>query len=166
LTMSTKTTQSISPAVILAEEKGKNEYKDDATLSNTNETSSSGPPVDAHTQMEARAYASWMKGNLAFEQNQWQMAYDEYQTALTLCETLATASNNSSCVVGDGSYDGDGGDNTSNLRQLELFDFFTTRAQNDIAPLLRYCHYELQVCGYKILMPWYHDSFFSSAYIR
>ncbi len=148
LTMSTKTTQSISPTVTLAEEEGKNESKDDAGLPNTNEVSSSGPPVDAHTQMEARAYASWMKGNLALEQNQWQMAYDEYQTALTLCEKLATTNKNSTSVVGDGSYDGGGGDNTSNLIQLELFDFFTTRAQNVIAPLLRYCHYELQVCGY------------------
>lgn len=31
------------------------------------------PPVDEHTQMEARAYASWMRGNLALEANQWQV---------------------------------------------------------------------------------------------
>lgn len=88
------------------------------------------PPVDEHTRLEAKAYASWMRGNLALEQNRWQTACNEYQTALALCESLA----------GDG-----GGGDKGDMQQLELFDFFTTRAQNVIAPLLRYCHYELQV---------------------
>ena len=91
------------------------------------------PPVDEHTQMEAKAYASWMRGNLALEQNHWQTACNEYQTALTLCESLAS------------NIGGSGSENKNDLQQLELFDFFTTRAQNVIAPLLRYCHYELQV---------------------
>ena len=127
----TTSTQPMSPTVnYLVEEKGTGE---------ANETSnSSTPPVDEHTQMEARAYASWMRGNLALEQNQWQVACDEYQTALTICESLAASSDNSTSDIGDD-------DNNSHLRQLELFDFFTTRAQNVIAPLLRYCHYELQV---------------------
>ena len=102
------------------------------------------PPVDEHTQMEAKAYASWMRGNLALEQNHWQSACNEYQTALTLCESLASNIGGSTSKVEEGSDDNDGG---NDLQQLELFDFFTTRAQNVIAPLLRYCHYELQVCA-------------------
>ena len=79
----------------------------------------SSPPVDEHTRLEARAYTSWMKGNLALEQENWQVACAEYLTALTTCKSIATI------------YSDDG--------NLELFDFFTTRAQNVITPLLRYC---------------------------
>jgi hypothetical protein len=82
------------------------------------------PPVDEYSRMETRAYASWMKGNLAVEQEKWQVAYTEYRIALTMCKTIASSMGNIN---------------------LELFDFFTTRAQNVIAPLLRYCQYELQV---------------------
>lgn len=126
LTMSTKSAPS-------ADEENKEEG--DATAAASVEAK---PPVDEHTQTEARAYASWMRGNLALEQNQWQTACNEYQTALTLCESLANDSS------GNGKGDEDG-NNNADLQQLELFDFFTTRAQNVIAPLLRYCHYELQV---------------------
>lgn len=131
----------------IAEEQGNEEKNDDVELVGTG--ISSKPPVDEHTQMEARAYASWMRGNLALEQNQWQEACNEYQTALTLCETLAVASDTNSAV--GGSSVGGGGDDNNKLRQLELFDFFTTRAQNVISPLLRYSHYELQVCGLEVL---------------
>ena len=31
-----------------------------------------------------------MRGNLALEQNHWQTACNEYQSALTLCESLAS----------------------------------------------------------------------------
>ncbi|KAL7528438.1 hypothetical protein ACHAXR_002449, partial [Thalassiosira sp. AJA248-18] len=119
---------------------------DDEETEETNAASAettTKPPVDEHTQMEARAYASWMRGNLALEQNQWQTACNEYQTALTLCESLA--SDSSGNKNDDDVNEGDG--NNANLQQLELFDFFTTRAQNVIAPLLRYCHYELQEKG-------------------
>ena len=95
------------------------------------------PPVDEYTQMEARAYASFMRGNLALEMNQWQTACTEYQMSLTLCEALgSTGSKNDDSATTDGVVD---------VQQLELFDFFTTRAKNVIAPLLKYCHYELQV---------------------
>lgn len=124
---------------------GDDEENGDAAPINADELSSSRPPVDSHTQMEARAYASWMKGNLALEQNQWQIACNEYQTALTLCEALAAETGESNSAAGNDRNDDSGAVNTSNLMQLELFDFFTTRAQNVIAPLLRYCHYELQV---------------------
>lgn len=87
------------------------------------QTNPSSPPVDEHTRLEARAYASWMKGNLALEQEQWKVACAEYLTALTTCELIAAI------------YSDDG--------NLELFDFFTMRAQDVIAPLLRYCQYEL-----------------------
>ena len=99
------------------------------------------PPVDEHTQMEARAYASFMRGNLALEMNQWQTACTEYQMALTLCEALGDGSRSSS-KNDDNSATTDG---VVDVQQLELFDFFTTRAKNVIAPLLKYCHYELQV---------------------
>ena len=69
--------------------------------------------------------AQALKGNLALEQENWQVACAEYLTALTTCKSIATI------------YSDDG--------NLELFDFFTTRAQNVIAPLLRYCQYELLV---------------------
>ncbi|KAL7450633.1 hypothetical protein ACHAWC_002527, partial [Mediolabrus comicus] len=97
------------------------------------------PPVDEHTQMEARAYASFMRGNLALEMNQWQTACTEYQMALTLCEALGST----------GSKNDDGPTDVAvvDVQQLELFDFFTTRAKNVIAPLLKYCHYELQEKG-------------------
>jgi len=100
------------------------------------------PPVDEHTQMEARAYASFMRGNLALEMNQWQTACTEYQMALQLCEALgqgaAAAGTASSSGTDDGNVD---------VQQLELFDFFNSRAKNVIAPLLKYCHYELQEKG-------------------
>lgn len=107
------------------------------------------PPVDEHTQMEAKAYASWMRGNLALEQNHWQTACTEYQTALTLCESLASSIGGS-----------DENENKNDLQQLELFDFFTTRAQNVIAPLLRYCHYELQVrvCVFIYILFYFYSS--------
>jgi len=105
------------------------------------EEETAAPPVDEHTQMEAKAYASWMRGNLALEQNQWQTACNEYQMALTLCESLASNSNVSS------GGDDEAKDNGNAMQQLELLDFFTTRGQNVIAPLLRYCHYELQEKG-------------------
>ena len=115
--------------------------KDESEENNNASMEESKPPVDEHTQMEARAYASWMRGNLALEQNQWQTACNEYQTAMTLCESLAS---DSTKKEEDGANNDD--DGNANLQQLELFDFFTTRAQNVVAPLLRYCHYELQVC--------------------
>jgi signal recognition particle subunit SRP68 len=87
-------------------------------------------PVDEHTRMEARAYASWMRGNLAMEREDWRMACEEYQVAFTLCETIAGT-----------------GDGEDKMQQLEMQDFFTTRANNVIAPLLRYCQYELQEKG-------------------
>lgn len=123
LTTSTKRAPVDEPAVGF-EENGEAKKEEDAPHH----------PVDKHTQMEAKAYASWMRGNLALEQGHWQTACNEYQTALTLCESLAS--------------DGGGSDDAKNdMRQLELHDFFTARAKNVIAPLLRYCHYELQEKG-------------------
>lgn len=91
-------------------------------------------PVDEHTRMEAKAYAAWMKGNLAMEQEDWKTARDEYQSAFTFCENIASSSS------GDTSEE-------NKMQQLELQDFFTTRANNVIAPLLKYCMYELQEKG-------------------
>jgi len=111
------------------------------------------PPVDEHTQMEARAYASFMRGNLALEMNQWQVACTQYQMAMQLCEALGqgivASANAANAAAGncDGSTSGTGGGNDVNVQQLELFDFFNSRAKNVIAPLLKYCHYELQEKG-------------------
>jgi len=104
------------------------------------------PPVDEHTQMEARAYASFMRGNLALEMNQWQTACTQYQMAMQLCEALGQGR-----IVGNGADadagNGNGSTSSGNVQQLELFDFFNSRAKNVIAPLLKYCHYELQEKG-------------------
>ncbi len=106
------------------------------------------PPVDEHTQMEARAYASFMRGNLALETNQWQTACTEYQMALQLCEALAQGLDTTTTTAGGHSSSDDNNDDDDDdvdVQQLELLDFFTSRAKNVIAPLLKYCHYELQV---------------------
>jgi len=55
-------------------------------------------------------------------------------------------------ATGDGSSNGGGTDDGVDVQQLELFDFFNSRAKNVIAPLLKYCHYELQVSTYTRLM--------------
>jgi hypothetical protein len=94
-----------------------------------------------------------MRGNLALERGRWREACDEYRTAMSLCESIASSAASSgsgekvAVVVGvvDGEEEDD--DDDDDLRRLELFDFFATRARNVIAPLLRYCHYELQVRG-------------------
>ena len=90
-------------------------------------------PVDKHTREEARAYASWMKANLAMEQENWKLAVEEYTIAHDLCENILGSSN--------------GGEGQDKMQQLELQDFFTTRANKVIAPLLRYSMYELQEKG-------------------
>jgi hypothetical protein len=97
-----------------------------------------------------------MRGNLALERGRWREACDEYRTAMSLCESIASSAASSgsgekvAVVVGvvDGEEEEEeDDDDDDDLRRLELFDFFATRARNVIAPLLRYCHYELQVRG-------------------
>ena len=117
---------------------------DNGTTTNNNVEQVVKPPVDEHTQMEARAYASFMRGNLALETNQWQMACAEYQMAMQLCESLAKGLAANSCNDDNGN-GGGAEDGDLNVHQLELFDFFHSRAKNVIAPLLKYCQYELQV---------------------
>ena len=119
----------------------KNDNEEGGATTTMSEECMVHPPVDEHTQMEARAYASFMRGNLALEMNQWQTACTEYQLAMQLCEALGQGLAGGS---GNGSGTGDGVD----VQQLELFDFFNSRAKNVIAPLLKYCHYELQVSTY------------------
>ena len=67
--------------------------------------------VDMQTRTEAKAYASWMRGNLALKQNRWREAYDEYQTAMDLCESLASDSGGSGQSV-------DGESKEDAMRQL------------------------------------------------
>ena len=93
-----------------------------------------------------------MRGNLALEREAWREACDEYRTAMSLCESIASSAAASSSSSGERSGEKvvvvgeeDDDDDDDDLRRLELFDFFATRARNVIAPLLRYCHYELQV---------------------
>ena len=93
-------------------------------------------PVDEHTRNEAKAYASWMKGNLAMEQENWKVAVEEYTIAHNLCQSILGSSSSSNGEEGE-----------DKIQQLELQDFFTTRANNVIAPLLRYSMYELQEKG-------------------
>jgi hypothetical protein len=94
-----------------------------------------------------------MRGNLALERGRWREACDEYRTAMSLCESIASSAASSgsgekvAVVVGVVDGEEEEEDEEDDLRRLELFDFFATRARNVIAPLLRYCHYELQVRG-------------------
>lgn len=137
LTMSTKAVPLLFPT---RDEDGTKEAVD-GTIKKEEEGQQQPPPVDEHTQMEARAYASFMRGNLALETNQWQMACTEYQMALTLCEALAQGLASTASAVND----------DVDVQQLELLDFFTTRAKNVIVPLLKYCRYELQVCVFHLI---------------
>ena len=63
--------------------------------------------------------------------------------AMQLCEALGQGATASGGTDDNGNVD---------VQQLELFDFFNSRAKNVIAPLLKYCHYELQVSTYTRLM--------------
>eukprot|EP00577_Skeletonema_sp_RCC1716_P008360 CAMPEP_0113414812 /NCGR_PEP_ID=MMETSP0013_2-20120614/24226_1 /TAXON_ID=2843 ORGANISM="Skeletonema costatum, Strain 1716" /NCGR_SAMPLE_ID=MMETSP0013_2 /ASSEMBLY_ACC=CAM_ASM_000158 /LENGTH=718 /DNA_ID=CAMNT_0000301713 /DNA_START=8 /DNA_END=2164 /DNA_ORIENTATION=- /assembly_acc=CAM_ASM_000158 len=126
------------------ESKDDNNDEEDGATTNMPEERMVHPPVDEHTQMEARAYASFMRGNLALEMNQWQTACTEYQMAMQLCEALGQGL---AAAGGTSSGGGSGADDGVDVQQLELFDFFNSRAKNVIAPLLKYCHYELQEKG-------------------
>jgi len=80
--------------------------------------------ADEVTKEEARAYAAWMNGNLALENNNWKVACDEFQTAITLCMKLSQQENN-----------------------LEISDLFAGRANSVLKPLLKYCQYEWKESG-------------------
>jgi len=97
------------------------------------------------TVIEAKAYASWMRGTRSMEISDWESACKEYGTSLKLCKTLAhdnTPDATSATVA--------------NARQqamaIQIADFFSARATNDIAPLLRYCQYELQRAGGEVTL--------------
>ena len=153
LSTTTTTTTKTAPSSSSTEESANDEIDDDDDNDDDdamkNKEGVLQPPVDEHTQMEARAYASFMRGNLALEMNQWQTACTEYQLALKLCEALAqglVAGTTTTTTTTGSSSGGDDDDEVDvDVQQLELFDFFTSRAKNVIAPLLKYCHYELQV---------------------
>jgi len=82
--------------------------------------------ADDTTVEEAKAYAAWMNGNFAFETNQWKVACDEFQTAITLCTKLSQYQ----------------GEEAEEDRLLEIRDLFVGRANNVLKPLLKYCQYE------------------------
>jgi signal recognition particle subunit SRP68 len=110
---------------------------------------------DVITQEEAKAYASWMRGNFALEVNDWkvrltartrslnycfvryslrilnalQTACAEFQESISLCSKLAQMEDD-----------------------LETSDLFTGRANNVLKPLLKYCQYEWKETGGDVLV--------------
>jgi len=66
----------------------------------------------------------------------WQTACTEYGAALTICQALGSGGGSSGT-----------NDESKTIEDLELRDFFTSRAQHVIQPVLRYCQYELQEGG-------------------
>mmetsp|Transcript_56477 Transcript_56477/g.168979 ORF Transcript_56477/g.168979 Transcript_56477/m.168979 type:complete len:691 (-) Transcript_56477:179-2251(-) len=85
---------------------------------------------DGPSALEARAYASWMRGNLALETGDWAAGAREYGAAIRLCGELEEAS-----------------DGVEKREELERRDYFHARAEHVIEPLLRYCRYEMQEGG-------------------
>ena len=79
---------------------------------------------DESTVEEAKAYASWMRGNFALEISDWKIASDQFQIAIGLCRKLAVAEDD-----------------------LETSDIFTGRANTVLRPLLKYCLYEWKETG-------------------
>jgi signal recognition particle subunit SRP68 len=75
-------------------------------------------PADARTCLESTAYASWLKGNLYLEQENWMSALEFYSSALTIVQQLGT------------------------VGTIEQRDLFCSRAES-IEQALRYCKYNL-----------------------
>lgn len=86
--------------------------------------------ADDKTIVEAKAYATWMRGNLSLEKADHKTACVEYGAALNICRTLGQPS-----------------DVDTDVPSLEMRDYFTARAENVIEPLLRFCQYELREGG-------------------
>jgi hypothetical protein len=78
--------------------------------------------TDEETIVECHAYASWMRGNLALEQNQFDIASREYTETLTAIHILKQQTSS-----------------------LELQDYFTNREEYTVQPLRAYCYQELQL---------------------
>ena len=76
------------------------------------------------TVVECQAYASWMRGNAALERNRFEPAEREYSNALQGIQVLKQLAANGS--------------------NLEMQDYFSSRAEYTIEPLRAYCYYELQ----------------------
>ncbi len=79
---------------------------------------------DDRTQLETKCYAAWMRGNHYCEVRDYQNSCRYYATALQACHNLSKDANAKG--------------------ELQLSDFFLSRATNILQPLLRYCQYELQ----------------------
>lgn len=79
---------------------------------------------DERTNLELSCYGAWMRGNLFCEQRDYHTSCMQYSIALQICHALSEQ-----CLR----------DN-----ELQLSDFFLSRASNIVQPLLRYCQYELQ----------------------
>ena len=94
---------------------------------------------DDRTVAEARAYASWMRGNVALEAGDYASAASEFGAALLLCQELGG-------MGGENEKEGVAkGFGALGKENLETRDFFSGRAEHVIEPLMRYCRYELQV---------------------
>ena len=89
--------------------------------------------ADERTIVEAKAYATWMKGNLYLEKSDYQSAYVNYGTAHAICLELAQG------------YSTVTGAQEDNKASLEMRDYFLARAENSLEPLLKFCLFELKV---------------------
>lgn len=79
------------------------------------------------TKLEMVCYAAWMRGNHCCETRDWQASCQQYAIALQTCHQLSIQSKKE--------------------EKLQLSDFFLSRADNILQPILRYCQYELQKEG-------------------
>jgi len=93
---------------------------------------------DDALRVEAKAYGCWMRGNLSLEKSEWESAVTEYNAAATLYRALA---------AGGGDNAAEDGTKPKTSDFLEMQDYFVTRADHVIEPLLRYCRYELTETG-------------------
>ena len=92
--------------------------------------------ADERSNLEAKAYAAWMRGNLSLEKSDYKSACVEYATAFAVCRELANITNGTGADAG-----------AEDVPSLEMRDYFLARAENVIEPMLRFCQYELRDSG-------------------
>lgn len=109
--------------------------------------------ADAQTQQEAKAYASWMKGNVGLEKGEWKVRYCACDTCIERGVWLNGLSSNSCLLLQSACQDFATSISlcrtlsAQNADNLELRDLFESRATNVLKPLWRYCQYEYKESG-------------------
>jgi len=95
-----------------------------------------------NTILEAKAYSSWMRGNLHLERKQYLDATKEYAMSHSICQYLGGGSNDNSSssnvdLTALSSED-------DQFYSIEMRDYFSSRAENVIEPMLKFCQFELR----------------------